>query len=236
MLLPSWEWKHIQTCISVNFCFFWSFHCTLVYLWLAQECYQIGICSSSCIMIRLLDYLTLECLHLIYKVSNEPFYSIPSSLNSGFHFRKLQNNCQFSSALTSLLWRQVRDLHGFGIFFDRCENNPQQRSKNDTQLTSLCNNVAPLLANPHVYYWWGPTPATHGPESLYLSLFSSSIGKTKGVCQTEQLFMCDSPHVTALWPHFSGTQETSDIVVPTVHHSSLTHPSNFSIKENCHFR
>lgn len=101
-------------------------------------------------MVRLLDYLTLECLHLIYKVSNESFCSSPSSHNSRFHIRKLQSDCQFSCALSSLLWRQVRDLHGFGIFFDKCENNLQVsrwRSKMTPSWPYSETTLAFLLAN-----------------------------------------------------------------------------------------
>lgn len=76
------------------------------------------------------------------------------------------------------------------------------KEQNDTQLTSVCCSVASLLANlkndPYIISLMSPLPAPYGLTSLSLGLFSSSIWKTKGVCQTDQLFLCHSPHVMGL--------------------------------------
>lgn len=78
--------------------------------------------------------------------------------------------------------------------------------------------------------WWGLCLHLMGLTNLYLAYLLRGIGKTGGVCQTEQLLLCNNPSVTGLWPLFCGTRETYDIIFPAVQHSSLTHLLNFSIK------
>lgn len=85
--------------------------------------------------------------------------------------------------------------------------------------------VSKSWSDSYVSYWWGlGLHVPYRPDSLSLSLFNSGIGKTKGVCRTDQLFLCYIRYVKGLWPSLGSVQETNDIIVPTAQHSS-PHPS-----------
>lgn len=65
--------------------------------------------------VTLLNYLKLDCPHLIYKISNEPLLS-PLHSTQGF-----PSGNDTVLANSNLLLGQVRDLHGFHIFFNSCK-------------------------------------------------------------------------------------------------------------------
>lgn len=134
-------------------------------------------------------------------------------------------------------WRRFWDLHGFCIFFDSVRiilkfiSDGAKWHPVGLTLQQFDLLLSKSLCDPNCMYstsMMRPVPAPHRLNNFLLNLFIKGYREGRG--KTEQLLLCHNPYVTGLWPLFSGTWETSDIIVPTVQHSSLTHLLNFSIK------
>lgn len=125
--------------------------------------------------------------------------------------RQKMSDCQLSGALTPLLvillWSSVicTDLASSLINERIILKSPSDGEiwhPDDITLQQCGFFVSKSGSTPYASRWWGLRRPFSGLTASHWVFLNSGAGRTKAVCQSEQLVLCHNPHVTEVMTLF----------------------------------